>query len=235
MEQPPPDRVSWGGICWYLNGGYYMSRNGRLLHRAVYRAHYGEIPEGYDVHHKDEDKTNWAPENLEALPRSEHLKRHRSRGAVVASKPERQGRSWRQWGAIEPRDITCEGCGSVFRSRGMRAKYCHLNCRMRHYRRNGRVVEPKKPRRIRPPRPCAVCGKPFKPSYHRQPTCSSQCGWVYRRRQWAERRPSKLCPICQESFWSDRLSRQTFRSRRCQGIHCSRRNAERRKDREAAR
>lgn len=42
------------------------------LHRFVYRQEYGEIPEGFVVHHKNEVKRNNSPDNLGALPRNEH-------------------------------------------------------------------------------------------------------------------------------------------------------------------
>ena len=144
-----------------------MSRDGALLHRSVYRAYYGDIPKGCDVHHKDEDKTNWSPDNLEALPRSDHVKRHRPRGWNASSKEKRQENAWKQWAETKARDVVCVGCGIVFKSTGVRAKYCHANCRQRHYLRTGRIVKqrkarPKKGRKVRPPKPCVVCGKPFK-------------------------------------------------------------------------
>ena len=37
--------------------------------RKVYEEHFGEIPEGYVIYHKDGDKRNDAPGNLEVLPR----------------------------------------------------------------------------------------------------------------------------------------------------------------------
>jgi hypothetical protein len=40
-------------------------------HRAVWRAHYGDIPTGYVVHHKDGNKTNNDISNLECIPKSE--------------------------------------------------------------------------------------------------------------------------------------------------------------------
>ncbi len=45
-------------------------------HRWVWINHYGAIPEGMDIHHIDEDKSNNEIENLQMLSRSEHLKLH---------------------------------------------------------------------------------------------------------------------------------------------------------------
>ena len=45
-------------------------------HILVAQAFLGERPEGYQVHHKDEDKANPRADNLEYLSRSEHRQEH---------------------------------------------------------------------------------------------------------------------------------------------------------------
>lgn len=57
---------------------YYSTRTGKTvyLHREVYEMHYGPIPDGFIVHHKDGDKTNNSLENLELLSRAEHASLH---------------------------------------------------------------------------------------------------------------------------------------------------------------
>lgn len=74
--------VSLCGV--YFNGGYYTMRNNgylgkttgerTLLHRDVWELHNGEIPRGFDIHHKDGDRTNNAITNLECLSKSEHTR-----------------------------------------------------------------------------------------------------------------------------------------------------------------
>ena len=49
---------------------------GKLLHRLVYEENYGPIPEGFHIHHLDNDKTNCNPENLLLLSKSNHHKLH---------------------------------------------------------------------------------------------------------------------------------------------------------------
>jgi hypothetical protein len=58
------------------NTGYYGATSGdrHLLHRAVWEHHNGTIPEGWDIHHRDEDKTNNDISNLECLPKAEHTR-----------------------------------------------------------------------------------------------------------------------------------------------------------------
>ncbi len=64
------------GCIWKGKNGYLYYQKGRgekvLLHRLIATAKPGEI-----VHHKDGDKLNNDPENLEILPsQSEHIRKH---------------------------------------------------------------------------------------------------------------------------------------------------------------
>jgi hypothetical protein len=71
---------SWkGGIqfrgedCIHIYNGV-----GKVLRcpRVVYEKHYGPIPKGFVIVHKDGDKHNDSPENLIAMSRKDHLKRN---------------------------------------------------------------------------------------------------------------------------------------------------------------
>ena len=56
---------------------YKTFRDGkRDEHRVVFEERHGPIPPGYDVHHKDENKWNNDPGNLEALPKTHHRRLH---------------------------------------------------------------------------------------------------------------------------------------------------------------
>jgi len=56
----------------------YYSRSGgrRFLHQDVWESHYGAIPEGHHIHHKDHNSQNNDPENLACIPASEHWDEH---------------------------------------------------------------------------------------------------------------------------------------------------------------
>jgi len=58
------------------NNGYYgLTTDDRILmHRYVYEFYNGRIPNGYDIHHKNELKHDNRIENLECLPKSEHTR-----------------------------------------------------------------------------------------------------------------------------------------------------------------
>lgn len=70
--------VMYDGLKWTISKttGYYRSTTHRKthvsLHRYVWEKHNGHIPNGYDIHHLDRDKTNNSIENLELISHSEH-------------------------------------------------------------------------------------------------------------------------------------------------------------------
>jgi len=63
--------------------GYYAATSGNrsYLHRDIWEAVYGPIPNGLEVHHKDEDKTHNVIENYELLTQSAHQFQHDGLGA----------------------------------------------------------------------------------------------------------------------------------------------------------
>lgn len=59
--------------------GYLRYRDGgrkQFEHRLVWEAHYGKLPDGMLIHHKDGDKTNNAIENLQAVTPRDHRRYH---------------------------------------------------------------------------------------------------------------------------------------------------------------
>lgn len=60
------------------NTGYYaLSTNDRVyIHRYMWEKEVGPIPKGYDIHHKDEDKSHNEISNFECLSKSDHTKKH---------------------------------------------------------------------------------------------------------------------------------------------------------------
>ena len=63
----------------YMNGKYpaiWLNGTNCHIHRLVWEKQNGEIPKGYVIHHKDENKMNWNLDNLELLNRSKHIQEH---------------------------------------------------------------------------------------------------------------------------------------------------------------
>lgn len=58
------------------NCGYLRNGKGELIHREIFKNHYGDIPSNWVIHHKDENKLNNDLSNLELLSDSEHKKIH---------------------------------------------------------------------------------------------------------------------------------------------------------------
>lgn len=186
----------FNGESFYLCGEYFQHK-GKRLHRTVWEYHNGDIPKGYHVHHKDGDKTNNDPANLELMSGTDHLRGHmaqeerkeaarQSVKKAIEAAPEwhrsTEGREWHSkhsketWACKDAIKYTCTYCGKEFYTRksyGDNArKYCSNNCRSAHRRARG--VDNEK-------RICSVCGKTFSVNrYSITKTCSYECARVRR-------------------------------------------------------
>lgn len=76
--------VEFNGKLYYkTERGYWRCKDGKkgktYLHRDVWIAAHGPVPDGYHVHHKDHDPTNWQLDNLELIEAKAHNSYHGSR------------------------------------------------------------------------------------------------------------------------------------------------------------
>jgi hypothetical protein len=174
-------RVPWG--VWYLHRDIWLD------------THPGEeIPEGWHIHHKDEDPFNNDPSNLELLSpaehntvhpgdqcwEDEHLLDHLDRIRPLAAEWHRseEGHAWHVqhakdvFGKREPlASRPCDSCGAEFEPWRDNARYCSRRC-------INRATE----QRLRITRACAVCGTEFTQGRKgRRQTCSSACFEEYRK------------------------------------------------------
>jgi hypothetical protein len=63
--------------------GYLVdTSSGRMIHREVFKKHYGRIPIGWLVHHVNHDKQDNRIENLIAVPEHFHNKLHQSKSRL---------------------------------------------------------------------------------------------------------------------------------------------------------
>ena len=61
---------------WQISSG---PNQGKLLHRLIYEENFGSIPNGFCIHHLDNDKNNNDPSNLILMSKSNHHKLHFNR------------------------------------------------------------------------------------------------------------------------------------------------------------
>lgn len=182
--------------------GYYLSAkpiyNGKRinLHRYVWIINKGDIPKGFDVHHKDANKDNNDISNLMLLPGGKHSKYHinkemlehydeRKNRFIKFAHPEAikwhkssVGREWhkKHWKASIGMHINetikkvCLVCGTEYDapiSHKEKGMYCSNKCKSK-YRRDNKLDHIKKK--------CVVCGESFMDSkYGKRKTCSQDC------------------------------------------------------------
>jgi hypothetical protein len=162
------------------------------LHQEIWKAAYGEIPEGGHIHHRDGDPLNNSLENLECLdPRAHHhadalrgvyktgpRKAHLDRIRPLAGNwhQSKEGREWHRKNPIrkEPRQFTCEQCGTRFECIDTgNNRFCSGNCKAKWRKLAGLDSEE---------RSCVWCGESFMVNrYSRARACSASCGQRARR------------------------------------------------------
>lgn len=147
-------------------GPYYRANNWNRkkhgpsnLHRAVWTYYRGEIPEGFNVHHIDGDRTNNKLSNLELIGHADHSRMHaferhkngtlRPPGQLcrdnAADELRHRPKAWFKkngkaaWKTRVWHDLICTECGKPYQSPyPNKSKFCHLNCKMMTYRRKWR-------------------------------------------------------------------------------------------------
>lgn len=183
--------------------GYYLATKPTYqgkrerLHCYVWRYFNGPVPEGFHVHHVDENKSHNDIENLICIPGELHAKYHLSEYVEnnyskmiknlnenvrpKASEWHRSeaGRDWHRehyaesLGKIRPVLHTCKVCGKEYFSKQKgNSKFCSNNCKSAYRRKLGVDNET---------RICKVCGKEFVTNkYSKQKCCSGKCAGILR-------------------------------------------------------
>ena len=157
------------------------------LHRAVWEYYNGEIPKGFQIHHKDGNIDNNDISNLECLSSREHLSNHskknwqneeyreKMRGHLFDNKEKQQkakewhkspeGREWHKQHARHSickfkfeKEIKCQFCGKTFITHKPNGKYCSSKCQQ-------------KACNYARPKICEKCGKEFHTTSYRAKQC----------------------------------------------------------------
>lgn len=76
--EPAPSQEYDGKKFTLRPSGYYALTTGNrcLMHRYVWGTERGKIPDGWDIHHVNEIKSDNRIENLECLPKAEHTRKY---------------------------------------------------------------------------------------------------------------------------------------------------------------
>ncbi len=131
---------------------YYatVKQRKQSLHRYMYECEVGKIPEGYHIHHKDENPYNNTIDNFELIDGSEHLSMHskkRDRATMLrlAETGREYAKEWHgspegiEWhknhakaigfGHLTYGDHNCEYCGTTFLRKQANGRFCSNNCK----------------------------------------------------------------------------------------------------------
>lgn len=173
------------GIRYYLCGNYFQHKC-RRLHRVVWIAYRGEIPDGHHVHHRDGDTSSNRITNLKLVTPLEHRRIHGpTPGSVFTPEDHAKAAAWhgskegREWHreqyekhcrpALEEEvERKCCGCGELFLTPRTPRKFCSDVCKMRSRRASGVDNEL---------RICESCGIKYETNrYYKNRTCSRECG-----------------------------------------------------------
>ena len=142
----------FGDINYYYDGKYYTNKwaDKRRLHQRVWEDNAGPIPEGWHVHHIDENKHNNAFSNLQCLSPSEHSAMHPNLlpfpkeclDAAAKWHKSDEGRAWHKKHAEdvgarqkqrERNTFTCIQCGRLFKALRSPSGMCDQVCRKRRH------------------------------------------------------------------------------------------------------
>lgn len=139
---------SFNGERFYLCG-YYFQHNGKRLHRAVWEYFNGAIPKGFQIHHKDGNRSNNDITNLELIEAEKHIKHHakeesrREHGRkviklAIEKAPEwhhsKEGKKWHSihakeyWDKAPLNTYVCSYCGKEYQTRAVRHEGNHFCC-----------------------------------------------------------------------------------------------------------
>ena len=147
----PELRKYFSGKCKLPGDRNYKRRR---LHRYKWQILKGEIPAGYEIHHKDENPLNNDIDNLECITKAEHLNKHKLsisesqkqkatenllKFAIPKSKEwhkSEAGKEWHRKHAAKTLSVSikknCRNCGNEFLAIRVRQVHCSYSCKVKY-------------------------------------------------------------------------------------------------------
>lgn len=197
-----PDSPNQSDRRYFRCSSVHFKKGLRYLHRDIWTFHNGAIPEGFHVHHKDDNSSNNDLFNLVLRRGFKHLSEHAKQ--TIQEDPERNraqlksvqelaaewhrsedGRKWHSQHAKrvfenrEPIEKVCEICQSIFQTKDRKSniRFCSNACKSKS-RVNSGIDNVS--------RTCIFCGTTFEINkYSRTQCCSESCAAKYR---WQKRK-----------------------------------------------
>lgn len=208
----------WPSQSQYFKCNPPGKNTSRMLHRDIWEASYGPIPNGKVIHHIDGDPGNNALANLELCTVAEHTAIHDALNQWRDT-PEGQQKMHEmgkeRWQKLPVRVHVCSFCNRSFTSKTVQraVHHCSRKCYDRHRRRLECDNEE---------RTCVICGKTYSiRKYEKNTTCSKKCGFELRaQRLWP-------CVICGAEFKTRKACGAKYCSAACRKV--ARREREREK------
>lgn len=180
-------------VVYKLLWRYYLSqsttnkwrKNPKSLHREIRKDNFWEIPDWYEVHHKDWNTYNNDINNLEILCRKDHMRLHNKKNYMNSEYREKnknhlrsindkaKERHWSdEWKErhkkhyyesiwkIDPKEFTCKQCWKIFLSKRNNPNFCSPKCIRESYK-----IEME----------CSVCWKKFMRNKYRKSRKCEEC------------------------------------------------------------
>jgi hypothetical protein len=234
--------IIYRGVTFSWDENYYRCQtqgySKGLLHRVIWEDHFGPIPEGYHIHHKDANRRNNHPENLQCLEGRIHLSRSAKKSSWVGSQENikvleearKKGEAWhrseegREWHRQNAKNVKlghiraayprkCDHCSKDFTSPQKQGRFCSPKCKVGFRYHSGVDKE----NRI-----CAHCGKYF--SIHRYSaslTCGKTCKLKHQAitDNWHTRKQTQVdCTECGKAYLTYFPTRAKFCTKKCWGL-----------------
>lgn len=176
------------------NQGKYQAGRSVSMHRYVWEYYNGDIPDGYQIHHKDHNRANNDISNLEMVETTEHCRYHAKKR--VEADPEKfkafteagikaapawhrseAGKLWHREHALKTvrrvethgEEKTCTWCGKKFMGLSSATKrgFCSASCQGMARKKSG-VDDIEKV--------CPICDNIYRTNkYQGRKTCSKEC------------------------------------------------------------
>lgn len=174
----------YNGRRYYQPNGTYLAKGFKSLHQQIYIDHFGEIPDGFHVHHKDHGADNNDISNLELVEKGKHALLHYHERVKSGELPDKlkkwrsskKGRETLRKNAYKMhkrtpvRKFSCVYCGSVVKTKHQTQKFCN-----KHKKYKGR-------KKVN----CPICGKIFWKGRGKRAT--QTCGRICGAKLWKKNR-----------------------------------------------